>query len=381
MKKHLRRLLVILIVVAAIGAIVYYRTRPDPIAVTVAVAERGRVESTVANTRAGTVEAERRAKVAPTTSGQVVSLPVRQGDRVAAGDLLLELRNDDIRAELKAAESRARAAAARVGQICEMAASARREAARQQKLFELGLVPEEPAERTASEARAQTSACQAARADAELAKDQVKVIEAALARTRLAAPFAGVVAEVNAELGEIVSPSPPGIPTPPAVDLIDPGSLYVSAPIDEVDAPKVGLGMDARISLDALPGQSFAGKVRRMAPYVQDFEKQARTVDVEVDFASQPPANLLPGYSADAEIILEAHDGVLRIPTEAVVDSNYVFVIGADGTLVEREVETGLSNWQWTEIRSGLQDGERIVTSPNRSGVRAGVPASVEAGR
>ena len=64
----------------------------------------------------------------------------------------------------------------------------------------------------------------------------------------LTAPFDGVVAEVNAELGEYVTPSPPGIPTPPAVDLIDDRCLYVTAPIDEVDAPEIRTGMPAPFS-------------------------------------------------------------------------------------------------------------------------------------
>ena len=154
------------------------------------------------------------------------------------------------------------------------------------------------------------------------------MIKAELERTRLVAPFAGVVAEVNGEIGEFVTPSPVGIPTPPAVDLMDISCLYVSAPIDEVDAPRIRVGMSANISLDALPGEIFAGTVKRIAPYVLEVEKQARTVDVEVDFiCPQDCENMLPGYSADVEVVLDEKDAVLRVPTEAILEGNQVLEI------------------------------------------------------
>jgi HlyD family secretion protein len=102
---------------------------------------------------------------------------------------------------------------------------------------------------------------------------------------------------VNGEVGEYLTPSPPGIMTLPAIDLIDDTCLYVSAPIDEVDAAQLKIGMGGRITLDAYRGKHFTGKLRRIAPYVLALEKQARTVEVEVDFESPgrepPPAGRL----------------------------------------------------------------------------------------
>jgi HlyD family secretion protein len=208
---------------------------------------------------------------------------------------------------------------------------------------------------------------------------RVAVAQAALARTVLRAPFAGVVAEVTGEVGEIVTPSPPGIITPPAVDLIDCSCVYASAPIDEVDAPAIRMGMPTRITLDAFPNQVFPGKVRRIAPYVLDLEKQARTVEVEVAFTDTDScAALLPGYSADIEVILESHDDVLRIPTEAVLEDERVLLLGDDGVLHERRFQPGLRNWSYTEVQAGLKAGERVVVSVDRTGVENGVPAVAE---
>lgn len=170
------------------------------------------------------------------------------------------------------------------------------------------------------------------------------------------------------------------MPTPPAIDLIDDSCLYVKAPMDEVDAPKIQPGQPVRITLDALPGKTLPGKVRRVAPYVSAVEKQARTVDIEVDF-DQPEAagKLLVGYSADVEIILAGRDKVLRVPTSAIQEGGRVLLLNPDsGKLEERRIKSGLSNWEYTEISEGLQAGERIVTSLDREGVKAGIKATAD---
>jgi HlyD family secretion protein len=194
------------------------------------------------------------------------------------------------------------------------------------------------------------------------------------------APFDGIVAEVNGEVGEFLTPSPPGIPTLPAIDLIDDSCLYVSAPIDEVDAAQLEVGMPGRITLDAYRGKHFTGKVRRIAPYVLALEKQARTVEVEVEFDDPGDArHLLVGYSADIEVVVAGRDDVLRVPTTAIQPGSRVLVLGAGGVLEERTVETGLSNWEYTEVRAGLSRGEQVVTSLERAGVKAGARARAEA--
>jgi HlyD family secretion protein len=377
--KWLRRFLGLAAVLATVAGGVWYLARPRPVAVVARTVTHGAVEWTVANTRAGTVNANRRAKLAPGQGGQVDVLSVREGDRVRAGQVLLQLWNADLKAQLALARSEVERAAAQAEEARLRAELAEREAERQRELLQREISALERVDRAESEAKAARASQRAAAAEAEVRQKQVEVVGAQLERTIVRAPFDGVVAEINGEVGEFVTPSPVGIPTPPAVDLIDDGVPYVTAPIDEVDAAHVRNGMTARITLDAFGKRAFAGRVRRIAPYVTDREKQARTVDVEVEL-TEPPADavLLPGYSADVEILLaEVHD-VVRVPTEALRGAGRVLVLLADGTLAEREVETGLANWRFTEIRRGLQPGEVIVTSLDRAGVAAGALAVAE---
>ena len=120
--------------------------------------------------------------------------------------------------------------------------------------------------------------------------------------------------------------------------------------------------------------------MRRIADYVLDLEKQARTVDIEVSFNNpEDMAVMLPGYSADAEVILRTREKVLRVPTESVIDKQQVFVFNADSKLLElREVKIGLSNWDSTEIIEGVSEGELIVVSVDRKGVVDGADARIE---
>ncbi len=381
--KFATRALVVLAIVAAGVFLVRYFTKPQPVAVVLAAVERGEVQATVSNTRAGTVKACRRSKLAPATGGQVARLSVREGDRVEDGQILMIIWNDDLEARVQLAQSEELAASARVQEACLNAEVAKREAERQQRLASQRLVAEEIVDRATTEAKAREAACQAAQAAREVSRASTAAARADLARTVLRAPFDGVVAEVNAELGEFVTPSPPGIPTLPAVDLIDYRCLYVAAPIDEVDAPAIRTGMPACVTLDAFPERRCQASVRRIAPYVLDVEKQARTVEVEVEFASEAGSKgLLPGYTADVEIVLEKRDDVLRVPTESVLEDSRVLVYReADATLESRRFEPGISNWRYTEVLSGLEQGERVVVSVDREGVEAGALVTPESAK
>jgi HlyD family secretion protein len=368
------------LVLLAIAA--WYFTRSAPLYVQLIKVERGLVEATVSNTRAGTVKACRRAKLAPPAGGQIAHLLVKKGQRVKANQILLELWNDDLQAQAQLAQEQLGTAQTQAQQVCMQADLAEKEAERARQLKEKGFISAEGVDQKVSAAKVSRAGCEAARSQIGQSRSRIDAAHASLRRMVLRAPFDGIVADISGELGEYATPSPPGIPTPPAIDLIDDSCLYVSAPIDEVDAANIKAGQAARITLDAIKDKSFAGKVRRVAPYVLEIEKQARTVEVEVAF-DQPPGteNLLVGYSADVEIVHAVHENVLRIPTPTLLEGNRVLLYKADGVLEERKVTTGLANWDHTEIISGLNEGEQIVMSLDQAGVKAGVRVQPEIGK
>ena len=368
-----RRLLIGLPVVGLAALAFWWIGRPQPVSITIKEIDRGKVESSIANTRAGTIEACQRTKLSTIIGGRIEVLAVKEGDRVEKGQLLMKLWNDDQQAQGTLARTQVVTARQRVTEACAQAANAEREAARQTSLRERGFVSTSREESARTEADARRAACAAAQSDVNQALARVDATRVELGRTSLYAPFAGTVAKIVGEIGEYSTPSPPGVPTPPAIDLIDDSCLYVKAPMDEVDAPKIAPGQTVRLTLDALPGKHFPGKVKRVAPYVTAVEKQARTVDIEATFDDpSAPGKLLVGYSADIEVILALREDVVRVPTAALLEGGRVLVAQTDGTLAERRLRTGLANWEYTEVVDGLAAGERVVSSLERTGVKAG---------
>ena len=321
------------------------------------------VEKTVSNTRAGTIDACRRSKMSPAAAGQISVLHVKEGDSVKEGDILLELWNKESKARVTASERSS-------DQACIVSAKAERDASRANELYAKGLTSEEAKETAVANAESTMAACNAAVA-------QVEVTKASLERTMLIAPFDGIVAEIEGKLGEYVTPSPVGVATKPTLDLIDNTCLYIKAPIDEIDAPDVRSGMKANITMDAFGEEEFLATVTRVAPYVLDLERQARTVEIEATF-DNPQQYLLPGYSADVTIIIDTSEETLGLPTQAIMRGDKVYVIGDDNVIENRQLETGLSNWEFTEVLSGLELDDRIVLSVDRTGVKDGAKVEIE---
>ena len=297
----MKKSLITLVVLAVLAALFYYWSRPEPVTVTVVPVERGVVERTVANTRAGTVEACQRSRLALSIGGRIDRLLVDEGDQVVAGQLLMVLWNKDREAQLQVAQASELSAQQERQSICISAQSDLREARRLTNLAERNLVSEESADLAESRAQASSASCEAAKA---------RVVQAAAA---------------------------------------------VSA---------------------AFRDQVFPATVRRISPYILDQEKQARTVEVEAELEPLPEdVRLLAGYSADMEIILDSGDNALRIPSELVVDDEYVLVVDDEGILQRRQIRKGLTNWRYTEVLEGLKEGELIVSNIGSEGVEAGAPA------
>ncbi len=361
----MKKILVLLAIVAVAVAVIWYMGRQPPPEVLLHTVARGTVEKTVSNTRAGTVEACRRSKLSMPTGGRVDALLVTEGDRVENGQVLLSLWNKDRRAMQAQASAQLLVARGNAKKVCVEAQNAEREAQRLDTLLERKLASKEATELGRTRAQSGSFACQAARDEEQVAQANLDINNVMLEETFLRAPFAGVVAEINGEIGEYVTPSPPGVATPPAVDLIDYSCMYVTAPIDEVDAGELHKGLPARVTLDAFRGESFPGTLNRIAPYVLDLEKQARTVEVDVVFDDPGVRErLLVGYSADIDILLETHADVLRVPTEAVMENDQVYRFNRDsGTLELVTIEVGLRNWNFTEVMGKLQAGDEIVLS------------------
>jgi HlyD family secretion protein len=376
--RAIRRLIIIVIIVISGFVLRFTVFKSKAVPVTAYRVAAGRVEEIVTNSKAGTVMSRRRATLSTEIGGRVAELPVHEGDRVKKGDVLVRIADADYKAQLELEQRSFDAAVAAENEARQAVEQAERDLNRNRQLFEQGIVSQGILDQIQSQWERAASARDAAHARVRQAQAAVDLAQVNRVKTELLAPFDGVVAEVRTEMGEWITPSPPGLPMPAVIELLDTKSLYVSAALDEVDVAKVYTGLPVRITMDSYPGRAFSGHVTRVAPYVLDVQQQNRTFETEVEF--DDPASLsgvLPGTSADIAVILEAHEPVLRIPSYALMEGNKVMIV-TDNTLASATVKTGLKNWEFAEITSGLSAGDLIAVSLDRADVTVGARVRIE---
>ncbi len=369
-----RLILVVVLLATFAMAWFFLLSKDEAISVSLATVSRGTVDLTVSNTRAGSIKACQRSRLSLPIGGQIAELFVSEGDHVKQNQVLIRLWNKDQQARLADAKSRLVMARLAVEESCRLAELNKREHARMQSLAEQKLVSAERLDASSTQVSISAASCSKAQASVTSFVANRQLQAAILEKTELTAPFSGVIAEINGEVGEYITPSPSGVATPPAVDLIADNCLYVSAPVDEVEAAQIKIGMAVTVTLDAYRNESFAAKITRIAPYVKELEKQARTVDVELELLNKAPEKkFLIGYSADIDVIIQQHKNTLRLPTETVIDGNTVLLYQpSTKTLVRKEFIPGISNWRFTEVKEGLSEGDKVLLSLDQEGALEG---------
>lgn len=346
------------------------------IEVRVTTASLGAVRDVVSSAAAGEVTPELQATVRTELGGQVVAVRFERGARVKKGDLVVQVDPSDLDAKVRQAQAAADSAEAQRAQAQSRLETLRHQAERASLLASRGAGTVQISEDAAA---AVAEAAQSLQAIAsQKAQAQAALLAARVARSHadLVAPFAGVLTDVPVHLGESL---PPGAPV---LQIMDDGRLHVDAAVDEADAAKVQPGQSAELHLDALPERVIAGRVARVDPVVKRDLKGARTLTVEVEVEGADDARaagLRPGMSANVEIIVAEKHDVLSVPSNAIVGRGvrrYVYGLEREGRLYrlhKRPVRIGLSNWERSEITSGLAAGELLLLSLNDKGIEDGV--------
>lgn len=305
-------------------------------------AEAGNIARTVGIS--GIVEPIRRVFVNSQLSGEVREVRAEEGDRVGAGSLLARLDDRQLRAELSAAES--------AWEVAD-AALRRAEALRASEVI------------TQAEFEERRSAHAAAEARLEQVRTQ-------LGYTDVRAPITGMVSERDVEVGHVVSPQTRLF----TVD--DLSTLVVRVRASERDVVLLSAGQPVEVVLDAFPGRPVEGRIRRIFPSA---DPETRLVPVEVALSGEAARQARPGFLARVTLSLESREGVLQVPTSAIVSrggEEIVFVV-EDGRAWQRPVRSGLVFRGQVEVAEGLEAGEQVVTAGHAE-LRDGAPVRVTAG-
>jgi RND family efflux transporter MFP subunit len=277
--------------------------------------------------------------------GYVDAILVERGDRVRRGQVIALVRPSDLPDQLAAARSA-------FGQTKASAALARTNFDRANKLAPAGVVSQQ-------ELQSSTAALASAESAQAAAQAQISGIAIRLGETRITSPIDGTIAARRLDPGALVGPPGGGA----IVTVVRTDRLRVFISLNEYDAAGVGVGKDAHVELDALPGRTFPGKVVRLAP---SFDPLTRTLEAEVQLPNSA-GELRPGMYGRGSIVLEIHPNKPVISVNAMQISSgkkYVFVLH-DTKVERRTITTGadVDMGDALEIRSGLQPGEEVVTA------------------
>ena len=366
----LRKALLAAAVLGLVGLAVFSgRPRGAPVETTT-VTKRETFRAYV--TASGEIVAKRYADIGASVMGRVVSLNVKEGDRVRTGEVLARLDPVRARAELQAAESVVRALGADLRAAEARLVEARLTAERNSSLVQQGLLPRaqgDAAQATLDAARAQL---EATRNRIEQANAQVRGARDTLSKTSVLAPIDGIVTRLQVREGEMVVIGLQNQPGTTLMRLVGSTGLNAELKVAEADALRLRVGQPARITLDALQGRDFAGEVTEIgASSLPPVSLQAAsTREFRVVVSVEGPADVLrPGISCDAEILVAEKANVLSVPLQAVVnrdgpggDETGVFLL-QEGRAIFRPVTLGLISGLDVEVE-GLAAGAEIVYGP-----------------
>jgi HlyD family secretion protein len=395
-----RWLLLCVLATVAVTAVVLSRRGPAGIAVdTVRATRQGRFVSTV--TASGEIVATRYADIGSSVMGKIVSLPVAEGQPVRAGQVLARI--DAVQAEsnassaqaqvlvlaatLQGAQEQVQAARADAVAAEARAVDAEQQFGRKKDLFGAGLLAAaefEAARAAADNARAQVAAARAtvARVEHEVAAADRRVNQARavqrgardiLSKTSIVSPIDGVVTRLHVREGEMVVVGIQNQPGTTLMTVSDLGAIDAELKVAEADVLRLAIGQTSTVTLESMPGRSFAGKVAEIgasALSVSGTGAAAREFKAVVRL-EQPDPRLRPGLTCDAEIVTAERAGVITVPLQSVVlrraapgapEQSGVFVV-SDGRAKFVPVTAGVIGGLDIEV-DGVAEGSPVISGP-----------------
>lgn len=309
---------------------------------------------TVTATSTGTIKAETEARISSQRTGRVIKLLFDEGTFVDNKKVIAELDSEEEYLNLRLAEATLQKAKAILSETAKRLNRAK-------ELIKAGYI---------SEAELDLIEKEHAVADASVkeAENSLAIAKLNYNYSFIRSPIDGVVTARFVELGDtIIKGNIMG-----TVVSID--SLYVEGFIDEADISKVSIGNEVNITMDAYQDRVFKGQVYRVSPVVTGGKQETRTFEVRVRLKEMPPA-IKHGMSAEVEVIVDKADNALIIPSQAVIERNnnaFVYVV-KDSKARLVQVKTGRSNWTYTEVLSGINEGDEVIINPDTPKLRDGV--------
>ena len=303
----------------------------------------------------GNLIGEATVDVVPRTAGRLVSVNVKLGDRVARGQLLAKIEDQEVNEQVKQAEASYAVAQATIRQREADLKFAEINLERSKNLFQRQLLPRQSLDD--AEARQSASAAQLDLSRAQFSQAEARLEELRIAKgnTNIVSPVNGFVGKRNADPGAWASSQTP------VVSVVDISSVRLVANVVERDLRLVNTGDPALVEVDAFPGESFKGRIARVAPVL---DPATRTAEIEIEVPNAG-FRLKPGMYARMSVTIDSRTGATLLPRAALVDyagKRGVFTMTADNKAQFMPIEIGIEDETRVEARSGVAAGETVVT-------------------
>jgi len=368
------------IAVAAAAVALGLNLREQGTAVQVAVAAREDLQAKVSAN--GKIQAVKKVDITANAIGQVTRMMVKEGDRVKAGDLLLEIDPIQSRAGAESREANLLATSHDLDTASAKLVQARKDFARADANHRAGIISQSDWEQARTAQEVADAAAQSARKRVDQARADLAGAADVLNKTRILSPMDGVVTGKHIELGETAVPGLQNQPGTVLLTISDMSKVEAEMEVDEASIPGVQLGQVAQVRIDAYPNQVFDGTVTEVggSPIVQTNPNDAIKFKVKVQIL-RPPGGIKPGLSNQADIFTGRRTQVLAVPIQALVvrdlkpapgtvlapgaprEEEGVFVL-VKGKARFLPLKTGLMGDLDVEVLSGLQGGEQLITGP-----------------
>jgi len=381
-----------LVVVTAGAGWLAQRNTHRGVAVDVGKVTRKEIVSTVlAN---GKIQPLRKVDISANIPGQVVNLAVREGERVAKGDFLLQIDQAQYQASTRSSEANLQSLLHDRDAAQANLEQARYDFEKARKSFDEQLIPEADLQRARSSFDAAQASFSAAQQRVEQARAGLEGARDTLSKTTIRAPISGIVTALPIHEGEVAVIGTMNNPGTVLMTIADLSEMDADLAVDETDLPRLAVGQKAKLTIEAYPDTTFEGLVREVgsSPIRPGSDAATRTgsttteaIDFEVKITlADPPENIRPGFSVTAEIETGRAADVPVIPIQALVTREVprdegstqpaargeveegVYTM-ADGKARFVPVKTGLTGSLEIEVLEGLSEGEEVITGPFRA--------------
>ena len=341
-----------------------------PMPVEFAVVKRGAVAEQIL--LVGNLIGAATVEIVPKVNGRLESIGVKLGDSVRRGQILATVEDNEIQEQVRQAEASFQVGQATIRQRDADLKLAKTNLDRSRSLYERQLLPQQTYDDTEARYQASLAQLDLARAQFEQAKARLDELRITLANTRIASPVDGFVGKRYVDTGAFVGPNSP------VASVVDIRTVRMVANLVERDVKRVPVGTRAAVEVDAFPGETFAGRVSRVAPV---FDPATRTAEMEIEVPNSA-FRLKPGMYARVQLTVDTKSDALTVPRAAVIDvegRTGVFVAaptpaGTSGGAAQASagdaisakfvpVQTGIRDGEAIEIRTGLDEGARVITT------------------